>query len=138
MNHYLRIRRRIRRHLEVAGAALRGFRYRTSIGAPVAREALHLVGRVFALRRKTVDRSTWRRRFKTCRKCPLYDPKNRTCGNNEGLMQFQKPGSDALHLAPNGCSCKVGVKASNPKEDCFLASIGLPSQWGVYNIKLDE
>jgi len=126
------IRRRLRRHLEVASAAWRGFRYRHFIGAPVIREGFALLRRLlrFGPRPRTPFK-TWRFRIRQCRGCDIYDPIHKACGNNEGVLAI------GTKLFPSGCSCLVGVKSSSPESVCTLQTFGLASKWASFAVSLD-
>lgn len=127
----MRTKRKLRRFLEIAGAAWRAYRYRSHIGAPVFHEALSLVGKLTGNQRGRTKLATWKYRLRACRGCDIYDPKHRTCGDNTGIIEV------GGRLFPNGCSCKVGVKASDPDSDCVLADWGLASKWASLGITLD-
>lgn len=131
-------KRKIRRHLEVCGAAWRSFRYRVYIGAPWFAEGMSLLKQFIPFRRPRV-KSKWgtmRFRIRACRACDLYDPIHRTCGNNKDGLVANINGKETL--LPNGCGCKVGVKASYPDEDCTLKSFGLPSNWNRLGFFVDD
>jgi hypothetical protein len=131
------LKRRIRRHAEVCVAAWRSFRYRTYIGAPWFAEGLSLLKQFIPFRRPRVKSkfSTMRFRIRACRACDLYDSTHRTCGNNAGGLVANINGVETFF--PNGCGCKVGVKASYPEEDCTLKSFGIPSNWNRLGFFVD-
>jgi len=128
------ITRILRRNLEVAGAAWRGFRYRRSIGAPTVREGLSLLRRLLWWTKRARARpplKRWKFQIRTCRACDIYDPVRKTCGDNSGVLAIGNK------LYPNGCSCLVGVKSSDPKADCTLAAFGLASKWASFAVSID-
>lgn len=128
-----KLKRRLRRNREVIRAVWRAFRYRTSIGAPVFREALAFLRRILPFRRAR-PRSPlklWLHRVRSCRKCELYDRANRTCGTNRDIIEAGGV------LYPNGCSCLVGLKTSDPEQKCFMVTLGAPSNWIVNMLSLD-
>ena len=120
-----RMRRRLRRQREIVRAAWRAWRYRRSLGAPVVADALRFLRKILPLPGAKIRTPLpeWLARGRACRACDLYDPQNRTCGTNEGVLVTHDT------IFPNGCSCLVGVKASDPDSICFKASMGLPSGW---------
>jgi hypothetical protein len=123
----------MRRNAEVAAAAWRGFRYRYGIGAPVVSEGLALARRFLRFnRRARIPLKAWKQRLRACRKCDLYDPKHKTCGDNTGVIQIVDGGS----LFPNCCSCKVGVKASDPEAECTMVAFKMPSLWKVSSLRI--
>jgi hypothetical protein len=86
---------------------------------------------IFRRKASRTPRSTWKFRLGRCRKCDIYDPVNRTCGDNKGVIEVNGT------LYPNGCSCLVGLRASDPKADCFLVSCKVRSKWQSLSISVD-
>ncbi len=126
-----KLKRRFRRNREILRAAWRAFRYRTNIGAPVFREGIGFIKRVLARKKKRSPLKLWLHRVRSCRKCEIYNAANRTCGSNKDILEA------GGRLFPDGCSCLVGVKASDLDAKCFLVSIGAPSMWAVNMVSLD-
>lgn len=145
MNPIRYVSRRLRRHAEVLRAGLAAIKYRRKWGIPWAKDSMMLPIRALALWRTKTPLKTWKLRLRACRGCQLYDPVNRVCGNADQLLSIELPNvlPDGAFIAPIGCRCKVGVKASYPNAHCFIASIDfpnnfrLPGNWALFNISLD-
>ena len=82
---------------------------------------------VQAIASGTVPRSVWRRRIRTCRTCPLFNAKFRTC---RGLPK------EIEHM---GCGCYIPFEAlaAEPYEGgCWgRAAIGEHFGWGPYSFR---
>lgn len=142
---------KLRRHIQVLSAASRGVAYKLWVawilrqhGIPnliclrdIIRDGLSMLTRLFSSKRTAFG--AWKQRIQACRKCPLFDPKLGTCGNNSRKLMHWDDKEGNPCIAYNGCSCVVGIKASSPNQRCFLESVGLESQWPtVYNVRLDS
>lgn len=82
-------------------------------------------------KKPSVSFATWRFRLGVCRRCDIYDPKHRTCGDNTGVLESRGV------LYPNGCSCLVGIKASDRSADCYVVQMGGRSKWLTLGISVD-
>lgn len=120
--------KRLRRIAQFARAAFRGARLYRRLGYPLLPVAWGALASISAPVGQRAPFTTRLHRMRACRRCIVYDPVHKTCG--DGFVYRVVDGSSGKATEQiEGCQCWLPLKIGVPKARCWLVDIGVQGLW---------